>query len=345
MRLNLRIVASVFPEARETSGKNGIEYNTDCPFPHSKGGRYKFYINRETGTYYCQDCGATGSAWEGFFDQMAGKYGHLQLVRDKPDPVRRGFWDSGKGIRWGKNKIMAPGKTEPLRSLPRDHPAYVYLRDERRMIESEFASETHPFAALYCSEGQVAVMGGECSSTGRIIYPVVFDGEIAGWTARKIERQISPELKITWDGKDWHEVGRVGKKWADHRIPKWMHLPSMPKSSMLYNWDEARKFDVLVLVEGPFDVHKTGLYAAGYFGERPSVHQVKLIKNSFSRVIWIPDRSVDLEGKAFRAVAGSLSEACQLTIAKLADYDDPGEAPRRAIRNHIQRILNETRSR
>mgnify|MGYP006054232845 FL=1 len=108
---------------------------------------------------------------------------------------------------------------------------------------------------------------------------------------------------------------------------------------MDYNGAEAKKFDTLVLVEGPFDVHKTGLCAAGYFGERPSVHQVKLIKNSFDRVLWIPDRGIDLEGKAFLRVVDSISEACRLTIKKLEDYDDPGAATRWDISNHIRKML------
>jgi len=330
--LTFELVSRVFPEARETFGRNGAEFLVHCPFPHRKGGRLKLYIN-EGGAYYCQDCGATGSAWESFFDRVVAKrYGHLHLVRDRQEPAGRtsGFRASrGKSVRWGGGGVLAPGKTVLLADLDEDHPAHYYLREERGLDPGEFASRTHPFAALYCLKSQFDLMDGDLTATGRVIHPVIQGGEPVGWTSRRIERNDGPESteKEVWNGDDWIPVARdpVTGKWADYAIPKWFHLPSMRKSTILYNMDEASEFDVVVMSEGVYDVQKFGLFGVGYFGEVPSPRQINLIKNRFDRVIWVPDDGVDLSKRSFFAAVESISEACHLTVAKLPGRGDPGE--------------------
>jgi hypothetical protein len=349
--LTIEIVRRVFPEVRDSWGKNGKEFNAHCPFGHNKGGFYKLYINADSGTYYCQDCKAHGNAWEKFFESIiSSKYGHLRLLRDRdlvPADYRpnRFFASDGAGLRWGeKNPILAPGQTVSLSELSDQHPAFQYLL-RRGFNPAEFANPDHPFHALYCTKGQVEVLKGRCRAEARIIFPVVCGGEPVGWTARLIDRvegEGDAKRRFVWDGRDWHETHRLANgKWSDFEVPKWFHLPSMPKSSLLYNFDQASKYDVGVIAEGPFDIHKIGLFAAGYFGDVPSRHQRRLIMNTWSEVIWIPDAGVDMEKEGVRICLAELREACRVHVFKLNGFDDPGESPREQIWSQIRGRISE----
>lgn len=350
-KLTIEIVRRVFPEARESFGKNGKEFNVHCPFGHTKGGVYKLYINQGTGSFYCQDCKKKGSAWESFFESItSSKYGHLRLVRDRVEtPMSPGggrfFAKGGQGIRWGEKKsIMAPGETVELSELPHDHPAYLYW-SSRGYAPDEFANPGHPFHALYCTKGQVEVLGGKCKAEARIVFPVISRGEPVGWTARLIDRVDLDGRRFVWNGVDWVETPRLANgKWSDFEIPKWFHLPSMPKSTLLYNLDEASKYDVGVIVEGVGDVHKVGPYAAGYFGEVPSRHQRRLIMNTWKEVVWIPDTPVDMDKPVVLHCLRELREACNVHVMKMRGFEDPGSAPRKKIQEQIRDCLDKEKT-
>jgi len=345
--LTVEIVQRVFPEARETYGRNGSEFVVHCPFPHQKGGRYKLYIN-EGGAFHCQDCSRSGDAWASFFDGIVSRrYGHLHLVRDRTEPQgqhRSGFIASqGKSQRWADGKILAPGRTIPLHDLPRGHPAYEYLEVHRGMDPDEFASEDHPFAALYCAEGQFELMNGELKTEGRIVFPVMQGGEPVGWTARRIERDlVQGETKEVWDGKKWNLIEKSGEggRWGDHHIPKWFHLPSMRKSTLLYNLDSASEFDTVVISEGVFDVHKIGPFSVAYFGEVPSGHQIRILKNRFETVVWVPDSGVDMKKRSIEDAMKSIMESCRLIVRKLPGREDPGQ--KEVTRSEIKKFLRES---
>lgn len=350
--LRMEVVSRVFEEARETFGKNGKEFVVNCPFPHEKGGRYKMYIS-ENGSYYCQDCGSSGSAWRDFFDSVVSeRYGHLRLVRERPDPRlvtgrKSGFATRGRSVRWAGGKILAPGRTAPLCDLGRDHPAYEYLEVHRGMDPSEFASDDHPFCALYCEEGQFEMMGGELRSEGRVVFPVIQEGDPVGWTARTIERQVSETAKEVWTGSEWRRVGRLkGGRWADRYIPKWLHLPSMQKSRILYNLDAATEAgEEVVMVEGVFDCMKAGTGSVAYFGEFPSEAQTRMAMNRFSRIFWIPDAGVDLGDRRAKNFLDMASSACEVLVAPLPGRGDPGEreVTREEIEEHKKKMKEEAK--
>lgn len=346
-KLTLEIVQRKFPEVRESRGKNGLEFNVHCPIGgHEKGGIYKLYINAETGVYFCQDCKAWGNAWDKFFNEiLANRFGHLRLLRER-DVEERSYGGTpfiaadGMSERWGKRKILAPGKTIELADLGTQHPAYQYLV-RRNMIPDEFANKAHPFKALYCTKGQVEVLQGRCKSEARIVYPVTYKGDPIGWTARLIDKLSDDgKRRWVWNGRDWDETLRVSKnRWSDFEIPKWFHLPSMSKGSILYNFDEAKRFPFVVLAEGPFDIHKVGLFGAGYFGELPSEAQRRIIKNTWEDVFWMHDSGVNRNSGAFKNCLADLEETCNVRLVDLDGFDDPGDAPREHNLGLIDRIL------
>lgn len=297
-------VRKVFPEARETTSSGHLEYNVHCPYPHRKGAaNFKMYINAASGVFHCCDCGQTGFFWDEWTTEARKSNGRIQVGRWISKVVRD---DSvleeveSKVIRalrrmpvW-KDGIHAPGRIlVPLAGLDDEHPAKIYMVRERRLDPEVFGNPEGPWKACYCEEG-LNLMGGRLTLSGRIIIPYSTGGVLRGWTARKIEFRRSAQKKVTWDGTKYEIVTRdENGAWPDRYIPKYFHLPSMNKSTFLYNSDQAREFSTVWAFEGPLDVWAFGPDAVCYNGEFPSSIQCRIL-STWESVRWGMDPEVDL---------------------------------------------------
>lgn len=100
----------------------------------------------------------------------------------------------------------------------------------------------------------------------RIILPIYFEKRVVGWQARAMYKFA----------KDFQ-----GRK---YQTPK-----SFQINHYLYNWDEAKEYPVIVVVEGPFDVFTVGPNAVATFGTSISAEQVRLLSNLKARKILMWD--------------------------------------------------------
>lgn len=302
--VHLSDVRKVFKEARETTCSGHMEFNVNCPFPHRKGrANFKMYINGPTGVYHCCDCGASGSFWDEFTGAsrrangriLAGKW-DSKVVRDTTEfeEVISPTLQKIQEMPIWRDGIHAPGRTlTPLAELPDSHPAVVYMRRERRLDPAIFGDPCGPWKACYCEDG-ISLMRGTLTTSGRIVIPFIGNGRMKGWTTRKIEFRKGPNEKITWDGTEFKVVARDSSgAWPDRSVPKYFHLPSMNKSTFLYNTDQAALSPTVWVFEGPLDVWAFGPDAVCFNGEFPSAIQCRIL-SGWDAVRWGMDPEVDL---------------------------------------------------
>ncbi len=132
------------------------------------------------------------------------------------------------------------------------HP-YLY---EERGITPEAASQLHL---------------GYDDRENRIVFPHFWEGRLVGWQKRAIPARPG------WPGSS--------PEW-----PKYRSSSGMPKSETLYNYDRARGFSNVIVVESPMSVAKAvslGINnVVATFGAKVSRHQIDLLKSFDTVWVW-----------------------------------------------------------
>jgi hypothetical protein len=123
-------------------------------------------------------------------------------------------------------KIGPLGKLAPLSCLDPIHPACKYVRS--RGYETAWLHAN--YKVCYCAEAESQYQ----MATGRIVIPIYMHGNLVGWQARYLGK---PPNKYT---------------------PRYWTCPGMPKGQYLYNFDVARKYPYVVVVEGGTGVWRGG---------------------------------------------------------------------------------------
>lgn len=342
-----------FPECREVSGKNGLEFNVHCPKPHKKGGTYKLYINSESGAFCCQDCGYSGNALYEFFDSIQEEFSQYYVQRDAA-PAHRGATARRGGAEWAPG-ISSPGECVPFAALPADHPAVEYLSLRGFDIE-ELRGLEKTREIYYCSRGQHAFPPPKFkgSTTGRIVFPFYMMGAIKGWQARQIERVIWEDaihgVKEVWNGFDWKRFQKVAGDWEDKEVPKYYTCPGTRRSEILIGFDRAIGFDrtlgegykSVAVVEGPLDYYRVGAQCVGTMGKNITIEQINLMKNYFEKLFILRDPEIDPNEERFKRMLNELNPLKVFHLA-LANGKDPGATPRESAWQQIAE--EETRTR
>lgn len=346
MQFTLELVQKRFPEARESFGGFGKCFRVHCTRFHRSGGFYEMEIQASNGWFRCHNCGYKGWAKDEWFSREINDFHHLWFEREQERrlqalankaTVRR------SGVMWGDSLIVeAPGEMVPFATLPDEHPAVEYLRNRRFDIEEIKAFE--PVRALYyCTRGY-EVQQGLGSTTGRIIFPVYKDGIIQGWQARQVEREDKEKgERFVWNGYTWRQFHRTENgRWEDHYVGKYLFNSKIPRYSLLYNWDVARTYPVVAVVEGPLDQLAVGPACVATFGKSVTMEQIRMIKNidTWQKVFYIRDPEVDTTTTTYRNMIAEMS-GLDLYQIVIPGNRDPGETPRDEIWAIIARAIEE----
>lgn len=148
-------------------------------------------------------------------------------------------------------KIDWPGEMIKVSTLPSSHAAKRYLTD--RLLVPE-RLERH-YGVSYCQHSRMEF------ASDRLIIPFWDrDNELIGWQARYIG-------ELPWKDKT-RSRGLPPKYWS---------CPRMQRRRMLMNHENARHYDAVVLVEGPFDVFGVGPMAVASLGKSLSPPQRELL--------------------------------------------------------------------
>ena len=298
-----------------TSSKNGTDYLVCCPFCLRTAGKpdtkYKMHITPSVGIYHCFRCDASGAIQSMFKD--------LARMRNTPEAVEH--------ILPLPNNIQGPGDMVALNQLPDNHVAIRYIKG--RGFDPD--SLTHNYGIMYCSRGRT--FGGPrgrhiFDTTNTIIFPMIMDGKSVGWQARLLYNpESAPE--------DQYEIYGYGKNEDGEYIvpPKYLTSPGLDKGRILFNYDNARKFEFVTICEGTFDAIKVGLNGVATLGKGVTDNQMRLLKSywRFAIILLDPgDADTDM-----RKLEANLKISMPCIRIDLVGYKDAGEAPTNEIWDQI----------
>lgn len=270
---------------------SGEEYRVNCPFCNDTRQRlffsHQWAILNERGwpelwpvRCFNEECvaGERGrSRRERLFEQ----------VFKNPAEVRRAKLRPGRKIDPKElREVRPPGRIVYLDELAEREPthrALEYLRN-RLFDPLQLARD---YQVAYCPDSE-----GFRLARHRIIAPVIFDGKEVGWQARYVGET------------EWRQD-----------LPKYFTCPGMRKSLLLYNYDVAKYYQTLVLVEGVMDVWGFGPQAVGLFGKTISM--------------------------IMRERLLSLARLHQVSLAILLDPDQDHAARARGEKHHIEALYEQ----
>ena len=258
---------------------SGEEYRICCPFCSDT--RNRLWINHRWNTtdpatnYYfgvghiC--CFNDGCDINQFSDRETRRKCHDMLVRQMKPYMRRGMGLQPKATKKREIKaVKLPEKCIPLDTLPDNHPAIAYLRDDRGYDPYAKAIE---WQLQYCATDENPLVAN------RIIIPINYNGMLIGWQARYI-----------------------GDKPPSDNIPKYYTMPGTPKNQLLYNYDRAKATRFGVIVEGATDVWQVGRQGVALLGSSVSPQQARLIAATWGKtgicVLVDPDLVLKMRKKA-----------------------------------------------
>lgn len=206
-----------------------------------------------------------------------------------------------------------PGRIVPLDQLPRDHAAVEYL--ECRYFDVGHLSRHYGVGYVAYSTHFLA--------ENRIYIPVHFEGRVVGWQCRL--------------------VGESDKTETGKKPPKYYTMPNMPRRLVLYNYDRARLWKTLVVVEGPTDVWSFGPMAVGLLGSQLTSEQISLLKKlpADRSIVYIPDpeelKRASNSLDRYRHAAKDLGTYFrgQVALVSLPIGFDPGSLDRTWLREYV----------
>lgn len=295
-----RIIENKFGKVIVSNGSNGLELITYCPVC----GRQKLTINANSGIYKC---------WRGC---TSGTLSKLLNIKFEPITITRPVIQEAK-------EIPSPGEIVPLSSLDDNNPAIIYLKSRHYDINEL----SNYYDMSYCSKGRLFARG-TFNTSNTIIIPVKQNDKIIGWQSRllynpdKLTELEMGVLGFKYDG----ETGKYTKP------PKYLTSPGLQKGKMLYNIDNAKKSNTVVVTEGVFDAVSVGRCAVATFGKQVSDEQISALKSYWDIVILLLDPDAQEEQNRLVARLGS---AAIVVPVVLQGYKDAGEAPREEIWKQI----------
>lgn len=231
---------------------------------------------------------------------------------------------------WKKPNYISPGSLTPLEfvSPESDVGKYVHSRGMSRRTLSR------DFGVKYCGRG-INIGNGTFDTSNTLIFPITQNGDDIAWQSRLMydPNKLSVEECLA-KGMGFNSAGT-----KILRYPKYLTMPGFKKGSFLYNMDNAAKCDLVVLVEGTFDVFAVGRCAVATFGKSVTDNQVYILANNWGTVVSMLDSDAGMETARLRHRI--MATGSNFIDATLPGDKDPGDTPRDVIWQHLDKILQE----
>ena len=154
-----------------------------------------------------------------------------------------------------------------------------------------------------------------------------------------------PKSRVVIPARDqfFNLVGLIGRAVTKEQIPRYLYSTGFPKRNILFNLNNAKIYDEVIIVEGSLDAMK--IHQAGYpnvvatLGAIITDNQMKLIKNYFDSITIIPDND-----DAGRAMKDAIIEGVRSKETYLAEcpegFKDAADLNSKQIINIIENRKN-----
>jgi len=154
-----------------------------------------------------------------------------------------------------------------------------------------------------------------------------------------------PKSRVVIPARDqfFNLVGLIGRAVTKEQIPRYLYSTGFPKRNILFNLNNAKIYDEVIIVEGSLDAMK--IHQAGYpnvvatLGAIITDNQMKLIKNYFDYITVIPDND-----DAGRAMKDAIMEGARGKETYLAEcpegFKDAADLNSEQINNIIENKQN-----
>jgi|TARA_B100001964_G_scaffold61764_1_gene70127 5S rRNA maturation endonuclease (ribonuclease M5) len=154
-----------------------------------------------------------------------------------------------------------------------------------------------------------------------------------------------PKSRVVIPARDqfFNLVGLIGRAVTKEQIPRYLYSTGFPKRNILFNLNNAKIYDEVIIVEGSLDAMK--IHQAGYpnvvatLGAIITDNQMKLIKNYFDYITVIPDND-----DAGRAMKDAIMEGVRGKETYLAEcpegFKDAADLNSEQINNIIENKQN-----
>lgn len=219
-------------------------------------------LNEDKLLYNCFKCGAGGTllwATEEILDLTSAQARKLIQGTFQPDEISPETFLNTLESAWGANTA----ETMPHYNLSfieawRCATKYLDDRGISREVQEEMLTGLNP--------DYPDKIGGEIIVQPRVVFPHVFKGVLRGWSSRLVDKR--------------------------QRGNKYMHSSQFPKKSTLYNYDIAKHFEWVIVVESPMSVLTLMTYGirnvVATFGAEVNSAQVDLL-SKWDKVVCFPD--------------------------------------------------------
>ena len=154
-----------------------------------------------------------------------------------------------------------------------------------------------------------------------------------------------PKSRVVIPARDqfFNLVGLIGRAVTKEQIPRYLYSTGFPKRNILFNLNNAKIYEEVIIVEGSLDAMK--IHQAGYpnvvatLGAIITDNQMKLIKNYFDYITVIPDND-----DAGRAMKDAIMEGVRGKETYLAEcpegFKDAADLNSEQINNIIENKQN-----
>ena len=299
MTLFERALSAKFTKYRKYYGERGLEYVVECPFCDSGKGYDKLYINPSKRVGYCH---REGKAWS-LFDILAVSTNVLDTAENTTHDIV-------------KREPPSPGACVAINQLNESHEAIKWLK-ARQPSNSWTIDELSPeYNVVYCYNGSVISRG--FNTTNTIIFNFYKHSKLVGWQARLL---YNPK-ELNDDDPRKYYLNDVGN---EHIVNKCYTSPGLGGPDKIYNYDNACKYKLVVITEGPFDAIAVGKFAIAVCGKSISSQQLRAIAATWEYAIVLFDKGANKDSNKAKRKIEQHIPTC---VATLEEADDPGSADR-----------------
>lgn len=293
-----------FGWAKVEHSQNGRFITTVCPVC----GKRKLAVDSLKGTYRCW----RGCGW-GYIDKLLGRKFNIKRTDVPPEIYTPPVW-------------IPPGDSPSLLEFGEDSAPNLYLKG--RGYDPTYLAET--YSVRFCSDGKY--FGGNAYSThNTLIFPILVGSECIAWQSRLLyDPKHLSDAECVALGMTYSESGRL------KRFPKYFTMPGYKKGMGLYNIDQATQSNLVVIVEGVFDVFAVGKCAVATFGKEITSHQVGIVANNWNTAVILLDD--DADNAAGNLVSRLGAAGVKAVSVHLPDGKDAGETSQSVIWDSIANI-------